>query len=61
MSAAQRITTYRRSSTASPEVAFEVTGPKTPKELYADPPGRIVESESDMRVGCAAVTITDRS
>ena len=60
MSAAQWIATYRRSSTASLEVVFEFTGPKAPKELYADARGWIAESESDVRAGGVAVTITDR-
>jgi hypothetical protein len=60
MGAAQWIATYRRSSTPSLEEVFEFTGPTAPKELYAEAPGWIVESESDVRVGGVAVTITDR-
>jgi hypothetical protein len=60
MSAAQWIGTYQRSSTVSLEVVVEFTGQKAQKELYADAPDWVAESESDVRVGGVAVTIMDR-
>lgn len=40
---------------------LRVHRPEGPREFYTDAPGWIVESESDVRVGGVAVTITDRS